>query len=105
MFPAVNNVAAKCVYDERMFSKDEDKLNVDTTDPEDDYFQIMKNMNTEQRTVIFYSVIVQYFFQKLLIVVFNNSYSVHIYSILYRALKLIKTQTPKLQNESNLKTF
>ena len=77
MFPAVNNVAAKCVYDERMFSKDEDKLNVDTTDPEDDYFQIMKNMNAEQRKVIFYSVIVQYFFQKLLkyyiIVVFTNS--------------------------------
>ena len=88
-----------------MFSKDEDKLNVDATDPEDDYFQIMKNMNAEQRKVILYSVIVQYFFQKLNI---SLSYlpTLKLYIlILYRALKLVKTQKPKLQNESNLKTF
>ena len=50
LFATGNNGVAKCVYDERMFAKD---ANVDTTDPEDDYFQIMKNMNAEQRKVIF----------------------------------------------------
>ena len=53
LFATGNNGAAKCVYDERMFAKDADKLNVDATDPEDDYFQIMKNMNAEQRKVMF----------------------------------------------------
>ena len=45
-----------------MFAKDADKLNVDTTDPEDDYFQIMKNMNAEQKKVILqYNIFQQMF--------------------------------------------
>ncbi len=63
LFATGNNGAAKCVYDERMFAKD---ANADTTDPEDDYFQIMKNMNAEQRKVIFQCIIFHLFLKKLL---------------------------------------
>ena len=48
-----------------MYAKDAEKLNVDTTDPEDDYFQIMKNMSAEQKKVICqYIIFQQFLFQK-----------------------------------------
>ena len=57
----------KCVYDERMFasqndSKEESKFEVDTNNTEDDYFEIMKNMNGDikVRNVILESMILKY---------------------------------------------
>ena len=43
----------KCLYDERMFAdtKSGSKSRLDANDTEEDYFEIMKNMNDDKRKV------------------------------------------------------
>ena len=51
-----DNVATKCVYDERMFAthphtKDTKELDLDTKDTEEEYLEIMRNMNDDKEKV------------------------------------------------------
>ena len=53
-FQISEKLQTKCVFDERMFASnndpnDESKFEVDNSNTEDDYFEIMKNMNDKKK--------------------------------------------------------